>query len=172
MQDEMQQEIRKYADLSVKLNEEAQFRTNEAMNLHVELNSVSRERDEMATEAETLRAKVAEYERREGEHRKAETILQQYEEHGLQCANREIGARDAMIEDLSKRLEFALDTLSLEREKQNQRRQIIFPNQRNQYNSSATAMERELKATKESLRISEQTIELLRRENNGGMKRG
>ncbi|CAJ1969638.1 unnamed protein product [Cylindrotheca closterium] len=172
MQDEMQQEIRKYADLCVKLNEEAEFRSNEAMNLHVELNSVSRERDEMATEAETLRAKVAEYEKRETEHRKAETLLQQYEEHGLESANREIGVRDAMIEELSKRLEFALDTLSMEREKQNQRRQIIFPNKSNHNNSSATAMERELRSTKESLQRAEETIELLRRETNGGVKRG
>mmetsp|Transcript_41973 Transcript_41973/g.101139 ORF Transcript_41973/g.101139 Transcript_41973/m.101139 type:complete len:500 (+) Transcript_41973:148-1647(+) len=173
MQDEMQQEIQKYADVCVKLNEEAEFRTEEAMNLHVELDSVSRERDEMATEVETLRAKVAEYERRDEERRKAEEILQQYEEHGLGFATREIGARDAIIQDLSKRLEFALDTLSMEREKQNQRRHIIFPNQRNQHNSSSdtTAMEQELKATKESLQRAEETIEFLQRQNNIVMER-
>jgi len=171
VQDEMQQEILKYADLCVNLNEEAEFRTEEAMNLLVELNSVSRERDEMVTEVETLRAKVAEYEKRDEERRKAEHLLQQYEEHGLEFATQEIGARDAIIDDLSNRLEFALDTLTKEREAQNQRRQIIFPTQRTTQNSSTRAMEKELKATKESLLRAEQIIEMLRQQNNGGMKR-
>lgn len=168
----MQQEIQKYSDLCFKLNEEAEFRTEEALNLHVELNSVSRERDEMATEVETLRAKVAECERRDKERRKAEAILQQYEEHGMEHATREIEARDTIIEELSKRLEFALDTLSMERQKHHQRRQIIFPNQRNQGNSSnRKTLEQELKETKEALQRAEETIEFSQKQNNGSMER-
>ena len=170
MQDEMQQEIQKYADLCVNLNEEAELRNEEAMNLHVELNSVSRERNEMVTEMETLRAKVAEYEKRDQERRKAEHLLQEYEEHGMEFATKEIKARDAIIDDLSRRLEFALDTITSEREAQNQRRQIIFPNQRANHNSVA-AMEEELRATKESLQRAEQMIEILRQRSSGGMER-
>jgi len=165
IQDEMHQKIQKYAELCINLNEEAENRNEEALNLHAELNSVSRQRNEIATEVESLRARIAESEKYERERRHAELLLQKYEEHGLDHLSREIGMRDAIIEDLSDHLDHALDSLSIERETQNQRRQVIFPKHERSKKSSAareTATEQELRATRDALQRAERTIELLR----------
>jgi hypothetical protein len=168
MQQEMHGKLQKYAALCKDLNEEAEFRNEEALNLHIELDSVRRQRDEMATELEKVRARLADHERNDKERRKSELLLQQYEQKGLDGVDREIKTRDAIVEDLATRLERTLDCLSFEREKQRQRRQIIFPNQRASINMQGRAggqLEAELRATRDSLHDSQCTVESLRLEN-------
>jgi hypothetical protein len=169
MQQEMHGKLQKYAALCKDLNEEAEFRNEEALNLHVELDSVRRQRDEMATELEKVRARLADHERNDKERRKSELLLQQYEQKGLDGVDREIKTRDAIVEDLATRLERTLDCLSFEREKQRQRRQIIFPNQRASPDVQGRAsgqLEAELRATRDSLHDSQRTVESLRLEND------
>jgi hypothetical protein len=118
----------------------------------------------MATELEKVRARLADHERNDKERRKSELLLQQYEQKGLDGVDREIKTRDAIVEDLATRLERTLDCLSFEREKQRQRRHIIFPNQRASLNMQGRAGGR-LEAERDSLHDSQRTVESLRLEN-------
>ena len=63
MQQEMNGKFQKYSTLCKDLNEEAEFRNEEALNLHNELNAVRLQRDQMATELEELHARIKHYER-------------------------------------------------------------------------------------------------------------
>jgi hypothetical protein len=144
------------------LNEEAALRNEEALFLHQELGVIRSERDEMATEIEKLKAQLAIQERREQEHRKAEETLKQYEQKGLNGADKAIQTRGAIIIDLAGRLELALDTLDVEREQQRQRRQIIFPTARASNTDIGDELESELKETKEALRESLSAMESMR----------
>ena len=51
-QQEMYVKFQKYSTLCKDLNEEAEFRNEEALNLHNELNAVRSQRDQMTTEIE------------------------------------------------------------------------------------------------------------------------
>lgn len=167
-QQELHIKLQKYASLCKDLNEEAEFRNEEALNLHIQLDSVRSQRDEMGTELEKLRALLADYVRNDQERRKSEVLLQQYEQKGLDGVDREIKTRDAIIGDLATRLERALDCLTFEREKQRQRRRIIFPNQGSVQNMQGRAdgeLEAKLRATRDSLHHSQRTVEVLRLEN-------
>jgi hypothetical protein len=150
------------------LNEEASLRNEEALALHKELDSVRAERDDTATELEKARALIARYERNEEERKTSELILRQYEQKGLDGADRAVQTRDSIIVDLAGRLERALDMLELEREQQRQRRQIIFPTQRPSQKSLdgriGEELEAELKGTKYSLRECQSARESLKRD--------
>ena len=167
-QQEMYVKFQKYSTLCKDLNEEAEFRNEEALNLHNELNAVRSQRDQMTTEIEKLRARISQYERNDQERRKSELLLQQYEQKGLDGVEKAIQCRDGIIQDLAARLERALDCLRQEREQQRQRRQIIFPTQRPTHyvqGRSGVEVEAELKSTKESLQACQDTVESLKREN-------
>jgi hypothetical protein len=164
----LHEKLHKYSSLCKDLNEEAEFRNEEALKLHSESNAVRIQRDEMATELEELRARVTYYERNEQERRKSELILQDYEQNGLDGVDQAIQTRDTIIADLAGRLERALDCLDLEREQQRQRRQIIFPTQRTSQSTQRSMGDKvgsELKDTKDALRKYQHTVESLRREN-------
>ena len=171
MQQEMHGKFQKYSTLCKDLNEEAEFRNEEALNLHNELNAVRLQRDQMATELEELHARIRHYERNDQERKKSELILQQYEQRGLDGVDRAIRCRDVIIQDLEARLERALNCLDLERQQQRQRRQIIFPSQRPSHYVQGGGrfdndeLEEELKSTKDSLRDCQNTVEALKREN-------
>lgn len=149
------------------LNEEAALRNEEALTLHQELGVIRSERDDMATEIEKLKGQLAIQEKREQEHQKVEETLKQYEQKGLDGADKAIQTRDAIILDLTCRLERALDTLDVEREQQRQRRQIIFPTASSRAASNSRVasnyyigdeLESELKETKDALRESLSTM--------------
>eukprot|EP00980_Cylindrotheca_fusiformis_P011518 scaffold2708_cov119-Cylindrotheca_fusiformis.AAC.6 len=164
---ELHERLQKYASLCRELNEEAEFRNEEAHNLHIELKSVRMERDKLAVELKEMRAILDDYERNDQERRKSELLLQQYEQKGLDGVDREIKTRDEIINDLSTRLERALECVKFEREKQRQRRQIIFPVQRTSQDFEGRTdqeLEAELRATRESLHNAQQTVEALRLE--------
>ena len=154
--------LQKFANLCKDLNDEAALRNEEALSLHQELGVIRSERDEMATEIEKLKGQLAIQERREQDHRKAEEMLKQYEQKGLDGADKAIQTRDAIILDLAGRLERALDTLDVEREQQRQRRQIIFPTARASNTDITDELESELKETKEALRESLSTMDAMR----------
>lgn len=167
-QQEMQVKVQKYATLCKDLNEEAALRNEEALTLHRELDAVRAERDKMATELEKASAIIAQYEKNEEERVKSDLILQHYEQKGLDGADRAVKTRDSIIDDLSGRLERALDMLALEREQQRQRRQIIFPTQRPQPLSNGKTSDDsdvELKVTRDALRDCKGAMESLRRDN-------
>lgn len=167
-QQEMQVKVQKYATLCQDLNEEAALRNEEALTLHRELDAVRAERDKMATELEKASAIIAQYEKNEEERVKSDLILQHYEQKGLDGADRAVKTRDSIIDDLSGRLERALDMLALEREQQRQRRQIIFPTQRPQPPSNGKTSDDsdvELKVTRDALRDCKGAMESLRRDN-------
>lgn len=166
-QQETHVKIQKYASLCKDLNEEASLRNEEALVLHKDLDAVRTERDDMATELEKARALIARYEKSEQERKKSELILQQYELKGLDGADRAVQMRDAIIVDLTGRLERALDMLELERAQQRQRRQIIFPNQRPSQSLDGRLTEEsesELKSTKYALLECQSTVESLKRD--------
>lgn len=158
--------LEKYASLCKDLNEEAALRSREAVELHRELDIVRFERDELATELQTAKATIAQYERREKERNKAEILIRDYELKGLDGAERAIKTRDSIITDLSGRLERTLDLLEAEREQQRQRRQIFFPSPRPSHgdNDGGIDFEVELKNTKDSLREQQFAMEALQRE--------
>ena len=90
------------------------------------MDGIRRERDEMSVEVLRLRAQLDEYERMEVEYADVKRRLAECEEVGLRHAREVIRARDETIDDLSGKLQQALDQLAIERA-QRQRRQIIFP---------------------------------------------
>ena len=141
------------------LDEEAALRNEEAILLHHDLDVVRSERDQLATEVEILRGRVACLERREKEHSCLETLLPRYQHQRLDSADAAIQMRDAVIADLTGRLERALDLLVLEREQQRQRRQIIFPS-RGTNGDGRNGDELET----ESLRASQVAVESMKHE--------
>lgn len=123
----MHQKLDKVSNLSRSLNNESSLRVAEARGLRQELEEVKTERDLMAGELEELKAAMQVYEKEREEHRLVQQKMTVYETEGLRQAEQAIVMRDSMIAQLSTQLAITLDTLSLEREQQKQRRQIIFP---------------------------------------------
>ena len=114
---------------------------------------------------ESLRGRVAFFERKLEEQLSLETFLPKYEQRRLDNADSAIQMRDAVINDLSGRLERALDLLVLEREQQRQRRQIIFPSRAtNSDGRHGDELEAELRSTKEALRVSQAAEESIKHE--------
>jgi hypothetical protein len=81
----------------------------------------------MSEELTRLRAQVQSQENQQAEYSETKKKLREYESIGLDRAEDAIQSRDLIISNLSFKLEQSLDLLELEREKQRQRRQIIFP---------------------------------------------
>lgn len=150
-QHDAQVKLQKYAGLCKDLNEEAMLRNNEVISLHKEMDLLRSERDQLAGELEAARATILEYEKDALERKKIDAKIQHYESKGLDEAEVAIKRRDAIIVDLSTRLEKALDLMELEREQQRQRRQIIFPTQRASVSGEQHDVATELKMTKDTL---------------------
>jgi len=119
--------LEKYGHLCQNITTESALRSDEAKATHDELESLKAERDAMAGEMEQLKATVHAYETEREEHRFVQEKVVSYENDGMKQAREAIAKRDETIAKLSARLEKTLDTLSMEREQQRQRRQIFFP---------------------------------------------
>lgn len=131
------------------------------------MDCVRGERDQTATELEKARATIAQHERNEVERNKSELMIRQYEQKGLDGADRAIKTRDSIITDLAGRLERSLDCLEFEREQQRQRRKIIFPAQRasqSQDGCNGEELEADLRNTKDLLRESQSSMDSLQRD--------
>ncbi len=141
------------------------MRNEEVISLHKEVDSLRIERDQMAGDLEIARAVIANNKRDAVERRKLEEKLLQYESRGLDEAENAIKTRDAIIADLSARLEKTLDVLEIEREQQRQRRQIIFPTQRVSLSSDQEDLASELRNTKARLAQTQAELHSLQRLN-------
>ena len=109
------------------LNEEATSFSNTAKETRAQLESMTSERNALAGRVDTLGARVELYED-EGVERSRLREEWSHEKAGLlDFVESAIQERDAVIDDLSSRLELAVDTIEHERRQQRLRRQIIFP---------------------------------------------
>lgn len=138
--------------------------------LEDEVRDLKKERDELATEVQRLRAEVSLHKQEQQEHEFLRKRMAEYEIFSLERANRAVDERDEMIADLTLMLERTMDTLQIEREQQRQRRQIIFPSSKStQQNTSpdmtnVAALQEELRKAKEAAKASEILLESTRRE--------
>lgn len=124
---EMYSKLSKFASIAKDLDEQSRLRNKEEIKTDEELRQVKAERDALAMEVEKLRAALAHHDMERKEHQMIKETVAKYESEGLQRAREAIAQRDSVIRDLTSRLRKALETIDLERRKQAQRRQIIFP---------------------------------------------
>lgn len=142
------------------LNEESSIRKQEAFRLEEDVKALTMERDNLATEAQQLRAELSLYNSEKQEHQLLRQKIAQFEDRALGRAEAAIRDRDQTINDLSTRLERTMETLLIEREHQRQRRQIIFPVAKNASQAlPETPLSTHLVALREELRIAKDTAE-------------
>ena len=123
----MYSKLSKFAAIAKDLDEQSRLRSKEEIKTNEELRHLKAERDSLAMEVEKFRASLAHHDMERKEHQMIKETVAKYESEGLQRAKEAIAQRDLVIRDLTSRLRKALETLDLERRKQSQRRQIIFP---------------------------------------------
>ena len=123
----MYSKLSRFAAIAKDLDEQSRLRYKEGIKADEELRQVKTERDGLAMEVDKLRAALALYDVERKEHQIIKATIAKYESEGLQRAIETITQRDSIIRDLTSRLRKALETIDLERRKQAQRRQIIFP---------------------------------------------
>mmetsp|Transcript_23473 Transcript_23473/g.54543 ORF Transcript_23473/g.54543 Transcript_23473/m.54543 type:complete len:194 (+) Transcript_23473:215-796(+) len=162
----MHTKLSKSAMMTKFLSEESTTRKQETLELKDELRAVRTERDSLAMEVLQLRADVEHNERREKEHQQLQATLMAYENEGLERAREAVEERDVLIQHLTSKLEQATETLGLEREKQRQRRHIIFPSRSQDGDTEdakviqdETQLLDELKRAKEATRKYEAILE-------------
>lgn len=126
---QMHSKLSKFATIAKDLNDQSRLRSLEGQKLEEELQVVKKERDLLASDVNRLSASLAHRDVERKEHELLKQIVAKYESEGLQRARELIAQRDYVIQDLSRRLEQALDTIELERRRHSHRRQIIFPQQ-------------------------------------------
>lgn len=126
-QNDMHLKLSKFAMMCKDLNEESAKRKEDAVAVLEEMSVVKTERDALASEIQGLRAKVVALEKESEENCHLREMLGSRDNDTLDRADDAISKRDAIIDDLSARLECTLDTLEMERWQHRQRRQIIFP---------------------------------------------
>ena len=97
------------------------------------------ERNALASQIDTLKARVEVY---QGENVDMAKLRQEWNEEREQMLNtmeKSAKDRDIKVDDLTKRLELAAETIENERKHQNMRRQVIFPSR--QDSSSASKLD-------------------------------
>lgn len=129
--------LSKFATLAKDLNEESAMRKQEALKLEDDLMDVKAERDAMALELNQLRAASSQHQVERMEHEALKEIVRNYEKQGLGRAKETVDLRDSTIVDFTSKLERAMGMIEIERMKQRQRRQIIFPSRASQPGPSA-----------------------------------
>jgi len=137
-QNDMHLKLEKFALMCKNLNEEAAHRSNEVKETKALLNKMTSERNALVSQVDTLRARVELY---EGESVGQSRLREEWEkEKGdmLDSIDRAMKDRDETIEDVSNRLELAVETIENERKQQRMRRQIIFPPSRSLSSSSTS----------------------------------
>ena len=123
----MEQQLKQHDMVYHGLSKEAVVKQQETLALQRKLDTTRSERDELAIENLRLKAQVSSQAKQQVEYVELKRRYLEYEERGIQGAVAAIESRDKVIDDLSMKLEQALDQLELERDQQRQRRQIIFP---------------------------------------------
>ena len=126
-QNDIHLKLEKFALMCKNLNEEAAHRSNEVKETKVLLDKMTNERNTLASQIDTLKARVELY---QGENVEQSRLRQEWEQERLRLLNsldQTMKERDAMVNDLTTRLELAAETIENERKQHTMRRQIIFP---------------------------------------------
>ena len=97
------------------LNDESAKRKELVEVAKEDLSDVREERNTLSSELDILRARVALYEKQELENVEIRRLLHEYENETLSIADQAILERDAIIEDLTKRLTKSMDLLDTEK---------------------------------------------------------
>ena len=127
----MNLKLAKLAMMVKDLNDDCAKRKEQCRDSNKELERVRKERNTISVELEIQRTRVEIYEKQELENSETRERLRDHESELLTITNELISSRDALIADLTSRLEQTLDTLEFERQQQKMRRQIIFPSREN-----------------------------------------
>ena len=138
-QNDMHLKLEKFALMCKNLNEEAAFLANEVKETKALLDKMTSERNALASQIDTLKARVEVY---QGENVDMAKLRQEWNEEREQMLNtmeKSAKDRDIKVDDLTKRLELAAETIENERKHQNMRRQVIFPSR--QDSSSASKLD-------------------------------
>lgn len=156
------------------LNDESSIRRQEALALEEKVCGLKEERDKLVTEVHRLRTEASLHKQEQQEHALLRERMIEYESHSLERAENAIGERDEVIGDLTLKLERALEALSIERERQRQRRQIIFPatkslqhdnsSEQSPSSTDVAALKEELRKAKEAAKASEEMLEATKNE--------
>ena len=136
---EMNLKLSKLAMMVKDLNDDCAKRKEECRDATKELERVRKERNSLSVELEIQRARVEIYEKKELENSEVREHLRDHDNELLRMANEIVSSRDVLIADLTSRLEQTLDTLEFERQQQKMRRQIIFPQSRENSSVNSTA---------------------------------
>ncbi len=134
-QNDMHLKLEKFALMCKNLNEEAAYRGNEVKETKAMLDKMTSERNALVSEAEILRAQVKSYVEECAE---KSSLREEWEQERIKMMNDkelEIKHCDDIIDEMSRRLELAVDTIESERKLQIMRRSIIFPPSRPQPSS-------------------------------------
>eukprot|EP00543_Licmophora_paradoxa_P016022 CAMPEP_0202463588 /NCGR_PEP_ID=MMETSP1360-20130828/58756_1 /ASSEMBLY_ACC=CAM_ASM_000848 /TAXON_ID=515479 /ORGANISM="Licmophora paradoxa, Strain CCMP2313" /LENGTH=260 /DNA_ID=CAMNT_0049086551 /DNA_START=116 /DNA_END=898 /DNA_ORIENTATION=- len=123
-QQDTQVRLSKYATISKSLNEEAAERKQQAVNLQDKLETVTAERDAMATELSQLRAAARQHKEQQKELEQLRSLMSAYQHEGLQAANEAIEKRNGVIVDLATKLNTAMDALAVSQQQQQLNRRI------------------------------------------------
>eukprot|EP00978_Attheya_sp_CCMP212_P000571 scaffold1111_cov65-Attheya_sp.AAC.6 len=126
-QHDMHMKLTKFAMMCKGLNEESDNLREQATCASSELDKLRTERNDLVTKEQVLLAKVKLFEKQTEENVKIRQLLQDRDQKDLDQFDNALNVRDAIIMELSSRLHQSLDTMEIEREQQRQRRQIIFP---------------------------------------------
>lgn len=137
----MHLKLEKFALMCKNLNEEAACRGNEVKETRALLDKMTSERNALASEAEVLRAQVDVYEKECAEQSSLREEWEQERINMLSDKELEIKVRDEIIDDMSKRLELAVEAIESERKLQIMRRSIIFPQSRPPQPSSPSTLQ-------------------------------
>ena len=112
---EMHLKLSKLAMMCKDLNDESAKRKELVEVAKEDLSDVREERNTLSSELDILRARVALYEKQELENVEIRRLLHEYENETLSIADQAILERDAIIEDLTKRLTKSMDLLDTEK---------------------------------------------------------
>jgi len=127
-QNDMHLKLEKFAMMAKNLNEEAAKRSNEVKETQAALEKVTSERNALVSQVEMLKARVKLYEDESIDYEKMRKEWENVELQTLIDMERVRKDQDAIIRDLSLRLDLAIKTIESDRrQQQQQRRQIMFP---------------------------------------------
>jgi hypothetical protein len=112
---EMHLKLSKLAMMCKDLNDEYAKRKELVEVAKEDLSDGREERNTLSSELDILRARVALYEKQELENVEIRRLLHEYENETLSIADQAILERDAIIEDLTKRLTKSMDLLDTEK---------------------------------------------------------
>jgi len=129
-QNDMHLKLEKFAMMCKNLNEEAAHRSNEVKETKALLDKMTSERNTLVSQVDTLKARVELYEDENVEQSQLREEWSREKTEILGSIDRAVKDRDATTDDLTVRLELAVETIKNERKHHAMRRQIIFPSTR------------------------------------------